>query len=295
MELINFTKKVKNFYDDLPFNYHRTTNEACKDIRNNPIKTYPDVDKLFSSDKVNSIIEFGCGVGWFSNSASYHYNLSAMGIDLSTKAVKRARDVSLSLKIEQKTTFYNCDLFGYKKKQTYDFVVSIGVLPAVDDPLKGFMHIKDFVAPNKYLFIGLYHYYGRKVFKKLFDEILDKYGEKEALRKYRSLHRNLNDKILINSWFRDQVLHPSEKWHTLFDVTQWLDSAGFELVSTSINKFKPFSSIDDLIEMEKEYEALSYKANYKEKRYFPGFFTVLARKVDENAVCLNEIRLEIKE
>ncbi len=31
----------------------------------------------------------------------------------------------------------------------------------------------------------------------------------------------------------------------------------------------------------KTYEALSYRANYQEKRYFPGFFTIMAQRQDE--------------
>jgi hypothetical protein len=73
------------------------------------------------------------------------------------------------------------------------------------------------------------------------------------------------------------VVHPHEVWHTLEEVVDWLNESDFRLVSTSINKFREFDSIAELVDMEKDYEALSHRANYVEKRYFPGFFTILAR------------------
>ena len=66
--------------------------------------------------------------------------------------------------------------------------------------------------------------------------------------------------------------------HTLEEVLGWLDEDGFTLLSTSINRYGDVSDRKALIEREAAYEALSELRNRTEKRYFPGFFTILAKR-----------------
>ncbi len=272
--------KVKAFYEELPFNYSGSLADAIKDVSENPVVGYPDLDQALKSGEIKSFLEIGCGVGWLSNSVALHYGLPVKALDMTERAIARAKVVAEHLKIGSRTRFQTGNLYDFQPDGKSDMVVSIGVLPAVSDPKKAFEHLAGFVAPGKFIYLGFYHYYGRKVFRNLFDEILQKEGEDAAWAHYQTIHP-LGDETLTRSWFRDQVLHPHEVWHTLEEVTQWLDEAGFRLSSTSINKFQPYQSIPDLIEMEKTYEALSYRANYKEKRYFPGFFTIMAQRQDE--------------
>lgn len=271
-------KIVKEFYEKLPFNYHSTPRKASRELKENPIKVYPDVDELLKKKKIKNILEIGCGVGWFTNSAAYHYKVKAKGIDLTALAIKRAKDISEILKTKEYVSFENHNLYEYEAQEKADLVVSIGVLPAVDDPLRAFQHIQKFVRPGKYIFLGFYHHYGRKVFRKYFDNILKNDGEQKAYRVYKSMHKQLKDETQLKSWFRDQILHPHEIWHTLEEVYKWFSMANFNLISTSINKFQPFDNVKDLIEEEKRYEHLACQAIYEQQRYFPGFFTVLGQK-----------------
>jgi hypothetical protein len=64
----------------------------------------------------------------------------------------------------------------------------------------------------------------------------------------------------------------------LQEAHQLLDTFGFEIRSTSINRFRPFESIEPLFEQERELYDYSRQKNVVERRYFPGFFTVLARR-----------------
>ena len=79
------------------------------------------------------------------------------------------------------------------------------------------------------------------------------------------------------SWFYDQVLHPHETQHTLEELIPVLHSEDMELISTSINKFEPFETENELIEKEKSYYDLGMK-KLVAKTYFPGFFVFLAQK-----------------
>ena len=74
-------KNFKNFYEEISFNQDEDNKLFIKNIRNsNQIIEFGDLHKLLinkfifnSSNKVKSIIEFGCGTGWLSNSLSYYY------------------------------------------------------------------------------------------------------------------------------------------------------------------------------------------------------------------------------
>ena len=72
------------------------------------------------------------------------------------------------------------------------------------------------------------------------------------------------------------MLHPHETQHSLEEVQGLLAALGFEIRSTSINNFRPFERIEPLFRQERELEAYSRQRNVVERRYFPGFFTVLA-------------------
>jgi hypothetical protein len=73
------------------------------------------------------------------------------------------------------------------------------------------------------------------------------------------------------------VLHPHETQHTLREIVQVLDECDMTLVSTSINHFNPFQTLDELYELEPSYYNLAHK-RLGDGVYFPGFFVFLARR-----------------
>ena len=51
----------------------------------------------------------------------------------------------------------------------------------------------------------------------------------------------------------------------------------YQLISTSINKFKKFSNYKDLYEVEKKHLDIS-KEYLNNKKYYPGFFIIFLKK-----------------
>ena len=104
---------------------------------------------------------------------------------------------------------------------------------------------------------------------------------------YSKIHTNLKDKIHLESWFRDQVLHPHETLHTMEEIMPILDSEKMILTSTSVNKFENInynknkgydkSQLLEIFKKEKEMKDISEKA-LLEKKYYPGFFTFFAER-----------------
>lgn len=269
---------VRAFYGEMPFNYWSDVSQAADSVRSNPLLAYCDLDDLLEDLETPSVLEIGCGAGWASNSMALHYGAQVTAVDFTAAALDRARNVSAHIGVESKTQFIESDLFAFETDQVFDLVVSIGVLHHTHDCRAAFARAVSFVKPGGYLFVGLYHLYGRRPFLGMFHDILDSEGEQAAFERYAALHSQSQDPTHVQSWFRDQVLHPQETQHSLEEVMTWLDDAGLTLVSTNLNHYDDVSDRKSLIETEKTFEAVSDRRNRVEGAYFPGFFTVLAQK-----------------
>lgn len=272
--------RIKTFYRDMPFNYYASTEGAEQNLNADVVeRTYPDLHELLLSGEVNSVLEIGCGAGWLANTMASVYDLPVTAVDFTSLAVARAREIAEGLGISDRVNFVESNLFDYQAPEPVDLVISIGCIPATRDPRRAFEHMQQFVAPGKYLYLGLYHSYGRQVFLDMFYRILEEQGEEAAYLKYRELDSvRRGDETHLRSWFRDQVLHPHENQQSLEEVVGWLQAEDFSLMCTSINRFEAIDDIPALFELEKLYEGISHQANCVDGRYFPGFFTVLAER-----------------
>ena len=268
--------EVLAFYKELPFNYRSTVGSTVKAIKKqNMLKAYPMVAQLLS--KKTTVLDVGCGAGWLSNSIAHHYGCAVQGIDFNPVAIERAQQVSNGL--EASSTFSVQDLFLYRPKPAFDAVLSLGVLHHTNNCREALKSIATYtVKQGGYIFVGLYHAYGRAPFLQYFENLKAKGANEDTLfDAYKELHSTMNDETQLLSWFRDQVLHPHETQHTLEMVCEVFDECGIELVSTSINKFQSINSREDLYETEKTYLELG-RQKLKEKTYFPGFFVALGKK-----------------
>jgi len=123
----------------------------------------------------------------------------------------------------------------------------------------------------------LYHTYGRRPFLDHFADLKAKgYSEEAMLKRYQELDNRHTDDTNLRSWFRDQVLHPHETQHTLAEILPIIEGCGMELISTSINRFQPITSIDTLLEQEVALEKTGTEWLAK-NMYFPGFFIFLVQ------------------
>jgi cyclopropane fatty-acyl-phospholipid synthase-like methyltransferase len=262
----------------MPFNYHSNSHEAAKRVTDNPIKAYLDLDELLHDESIKSVLEIGCGAGWAANSIALHYSKDVTAVDIAAHALERAVDVAKKIGTAKKIRFVRADLFDFRSTEKFDLVLSIGVLHHTFDCRRAFHHISQFVAEQRFLFVGLYHLYGRRAFLGTFRKILEKEGEEAAFLRYAQLNPDAEDETHLRSWFRDQVLHPYETHHTLEEVLDWLDNNGLVPITTSINRYSNVEDRKALINSEVLYEALSERRNRMDNVFFPGFFTILARR-----------------
>jgi len=267
--------KVLEFYKKLPFNFYSDSQIAIKNIKGlNLIENYPFLKKIIEN-KNSTVIELGCGVGWFTNNLSYNFpKIKVIGVDFNPKSIEFANKVKQELNLNAQ--FIQEDLFTFNYNNDINLIVSLGVLHHTNNCLEG---IKKIISLKpRFFMLGLYHKYGRKPFLDYFKDLKEKNKDNSDINeilfeKYKSLDKRSFDDENIKSWFLDQVLHPHETQHTLEEIIN-LTLKDYILRSSSINKFQSFSDYNELISHEKSLYDYGLK-KIKNGEYYPGFFVNL--------------------
>ena len=268
---------VLKFYEKLPFNIYGNLDSAVNQIKKyDPLEVYPELKKIFSKYKKISVIDFGCGGGWLVNSLSYHYGdiIDITGVDFNPSVIDYANKLKLKLKLNSK--FISSDLFTFDDGCKYDVIISLGVLHHTNNCLEAIKHICKFGKSNSYIFLGLYHKYGRRPFLDHFKKIKDK-SDEFKFNEYKKLH-SIDDEKKLYSWFRDQVLHPHETQHTFEELIDVFQISKYKILSTSINKFNDIKSFEEIISNEKKL-TLYAENKLRNNEYYPGFFITVGKKI----------------
>ena len=279
-------KNVIDFYKDIPFNYTENIEFYIKNIIDvNQIIEYKDLhnlckrkENLFGRPIINDVLEVGCGTGWITNTLSSLYGKDLTSIDFTQKAIDQAKIVSNQLKV--KPNYVCSDIFDYEDKNLYDLVISMGVLHHTKDCYLAFKKISHYVKPRGYLYVGLYHLYGRKPMLDFLKGYARWHGHNSAFNLFKKMSKDYSNLEHSYSWFRYQVLHPHETQHTLKEVKDWLYELDFDLKSTSINDYEPLKNYSEnkLDDMEKDLQQKSYLNNVIKLSFTPGYFTICAQK-----------------
>jgi SAM-dependent methyltransferase len=271
------TDKVLNFYKTLPFNITESPDAMAKEIRMlNSVNEYPPLTQILKPGA--RVIDIGCGAGWLSNSIAYYYKSNVLGLDINPIAITFAKDVASALKT--KAEFEQTNLMTFEVERPFDIVVSIGVLHHTADCMGALRHLcLKLVRPRGFVFVGMYHSYGRRPFLEHFKK-MERQGADEQIMadEFARLIKNQPiDRTHLISWFRDQVLHPHETQHTLQECVDVLRESNMEYLVSSIDDYTSLGNAELAIQHEKTLEDEGINA-LRQNRYFPGFFCVLARR-----------------
>jgi len=221
------TEKIKSFYEKNPFpNYDDIDNIS---VLINKAERGLFAKMLDQQIPINAkVLEVGCGTGQLSNYLGISYR-TLFGTDLCLNSLRLANDFKIKNNLNR-VGFYQMNLFRpIFKEESFDLVICNGVLHHTSNPYGGFQSVARLVKKDGYILLGLYNKFGRFVtdirrvifflFKDNF-KFLDPY-----LRR-----RDIGDKKKL-TWFMDQYKNPHESKHTIGEVLNWFDTAGFELQS----------------------------------------------------------------
>lgn len=284
---------VRNFYRELPFNYEKTAADQAQIIRSvDQIAVYRPLAAHLGEAKGVSLLDAGCGVGWLACTAALWYGSCCLGIDFSDKAVARAREVRSLLGLDGAVEFSRADIFDLPPEvlsRRFDVVASLGVLHHTRDCFQGLVRLYGLLEEKGHLLLGLYHAYGRKPLLDAFSPLRDRLQRatdkqeqdailEQGIKRWNDLFAHADHATFNLSWFRDQCLHPHETQWTLRDVLAWFRQLGITPLATSLDRFSADPDWQRLVENEKDQESLARKRLCVEKKFFPGFFVVWARK-----------------
>jgi carbamoyltransferase len=276
--------RVLEFYRSLPFNFlSNATDASLALMRRNPIRAYPDLERLLGAREGLRVLDVGCGAGWFSNACAHHHPHRVSGFDFNAVAVAQARAVARLIRRPEAVDFSVADLFEVELAPEFDLVNSLGVLHHARDCHAAIRRCAGWLRPGGHLHLGLYHDLGRRPFLDHFRALQERGASvEEQFAEFQSLRFPAEDRVHLYSWFRDQVLHPHETQHSFAEIAGLLEDLGLEVRSTSLDRFRPYRS---LAAVQRRERALGRAAvrRLARKEYLPGFFTVLAAKREAGA------------
>lgn len=231
----SITNRVKSFYEAHPFpdyNQMETISDLVSSAERGVFARLLNEQIPFNV----RLLEVGCGTGQLSNYLGIAQR-EVFGTDMSVSSLKLAEEFRSQNGLDN-VRFFQMNLFHpIFKEGVFDLVICNGVLHHTKNPTEGFRKISRLVKIGGYLIVGVYNCFGRiptymrgMGFKFFGDRIrfLDK-----------RLRKNNLDETKKRAWFLDQYQMPHETAHTLEEVMNWFEEAGFQAIN-SIPKQKPF-------------------------------------------------------
>jgi SAM-dependent methyltransferase len=175
------------------------------------------------------ILEVGCGTGQLSNYLALTWGRTLIGSDLCLNSLKLAQEFKRRHDIAG-VAFLQQNLFCLVfKPETFDIVISNGVLHHTADPFAGFRSILTALKRGGHIVIGLYNRYGRLTtdLRRLIFRL--------TRNRFMFLDPHLRtpgvSDVRKRTWFMDQYQHPHESKHTIGEVLGWFEASGVEFVN----------------------------------------------------------------
>lgn len=231
------TDIVKSFYEENPFpNYDDI--DSIQRLREKAKNYFAN----FLDNQIPHgvrILEAGCGTGQLSNFLGSTWGRTVFATDICLNSLKLGNEFKEENQIDN-VAFFQMNLFKpVFKPESFDFVISNGVLHHTGDPLLGFQSILRLVKKGGFIITGLYNTYGRLT-TDIRRFIFNFSGKRFTFLDPYLRSRNLSD-WKKHIWFMDQYKNPHEYKHSIGEVLNWFDQCGVEFIN-SIPKSKAFMS-----------------------------------------------------
>lgn len=274
------TERIRAFYEETPFPNYDELDSAASLLD----KARKGLFARQLDDQVPPgalVLECGCGTGQLSSFLSIA-NRTVFGTDICLNSLRLAQGFKEANDLTG-VQFLQMNLFRPAfKPETFDLVISNGVLHHTSAPRLAFEGISRLVRPGGFLLVGLYHRYGRLITdlrRQIFRLTGGRFDALDPTLRHRRGHAGRWE-----AWFRDQYQNPHESKHTIGEVMGWAESLGLHFVSSAPGTKLLQSSAGDrglfdarapggAIERRLAELAMAFKGSRE-----GGFFVVIARK-----------------
>ena len=273
----SLTKIQSDFYNDVKFpNYDNVEGFGSlldKSRRSIFVKKLDDEIPMRSN-----ILEAGCGTGQMSIVLS-RYARQIYSIDLSKGSLIEAKQFINSNNIKS-VHLFRMNIFKlFFKENTFDVIISNGVLHHTYNPKLAFSKLVRVLKPGGIIVIGLYHRYGR-IIQKIRQSLIKNFGDS-----FKFLDKRFREKISNKkkyAWFLDQYKNPSETTHTYLEVLNWFKVENIEFLSSIPFDFNPENKLFQKREAKNGFEMflkeISLAFNSKQINE-GGFFVMIGKKL----------------
>jgi SAM-dependent methyltransferase len=218
------TDIVQKFYEQTPFpNYDGldSRDSLRRKARDGVVARLLDEQISHTA----TILEAGCGTGQLTNFLGMGWGRTAIGADLCLSSLTLATAFRDRFSINN-AHFMQINLFRPPfRTESFDVVISNGVLHHTGDCPGGFRSIAPLVKPGGIIIIGLYNWLGRlpTLWRRW---LIETFGATAALLDHRL--RDTSEAARRQAWFMDQYRHPYETRHSIGEILAWFDAAGFD-------------------------------------------------------------------
>lgn len=242
----DITESVKAFYEETPFpNYDDLDSRESLTA-----KAQRSIFARLLDEQIpvgSYVLEAGCGTGQFTNFLGMSWGRAVIGADLCLNSLHLAKHFRDRHSIRN-AHFLQMNLFHPPfRPESFDIVISNGVLHHTSDPQEGFRSILRALKPGGHVIVGLYNTLGRLPtdWRRGLFEV---FGDGLSFLDSRLRGKTLNQ-ARRQAWFRDQYKHPHESKHSFDEILDWFNAAGVNYIS-SIPKpsGEPLTEVDYLFE-----------------------------------------------
>ncbi len=220
------TTRVKSFYEETPFpNYEGL--EEYGELVNKGSKNPFTVELLKAIGYNKLILECGCGTGQMSHYLQLNNN-HVLGIDMSLGSLKLAIQHKLRNQLVR-SNFCQMNIFNLAiKDNSFDVVISHGVLHHTYDARKAFGEIVKKVKPDGIVMVGLYNRPARFP-TWVRSKLIRLFGPKINY----IVRNRIKDTTKADTWIKDQYFNPHETWHSIGETMDWFGQNGVEFLNCS--------------------------------------------------------------
>ena len=273
----SLTKIQSDFYNDVKFPNYDDVEDFGSLLDKSRRSIF--VKKLDEEIPMGSnILEAGCGTGQMSIALS-RYARQIYGIDLSKGSLIEAKQFINSNNIKS-VHLFRMNIFKlFFKENTFDVIISNGVLHHTYNPKLAFSKLVRVLKPGGIIVIGLYHRYGR-IIQKIRQSLIKNFGDS-----FKFLDKRFREKISNKkkyAWFLDQYKNPSETTHTYLEVLNWFKVENIEFLSSIPFDFNPENKLFQKREAKNRFEIflneISLAFNLRQIGE-GGFFVMIGKKL----------------
>jgi 2-polyprenyl-3-methyl-5-hydroxy-6-metoxy-1,4-benzoquinol methylase len=127
-----YAKKFDSFYqsEERPLLGKYIDKVARKSI----YRRFEEAYKIFENEKVQSLLDVGCGPGYHDIIIANELGSQVVGIDVAETMINLAKEKAYKYKVDNLCTFYIQDFTMFNSHEKYDAVLSLGVVEYIGEP-----------------------------------------------------------------------------------------------------------------------------------------------------------------